>query len=108
MKVVHPSKFKVLVIALNFGSVMVLAQARQAYAYDVFLLAAALAVTYATVMGVACTPIAASKASDYPGGFSGAFGDCFWLEMEQTAPAEEKDDAPKTEEEEESPYRDYD
>ncbi len=48
MKVVHPSKFKVLVIALIFGSVMVLAQARQAYAYDaLFLLAAALAVTYA-------------------------------------------------------------
>jgi len=31
----------------------------------------------AVTVGVACTPIAAAKASDHPGGFSGAFGDCF-------------------------------
>ena len=97
MKVGHPPKLRVLLIALIFSAVMVLGQTKRAdanYAGGeaglVFLVVAAL-VTYATVMGVACTPIAAAKASDYPGGFSGAFGDCFTfkLKSDQTAPAEE-------------------
>ncbi len=59
------------------------------------LLVAAAVTTYVTVIGVACTPIAAAKGSDYPGGFSGAFGDCFSFDLksDQTAPAGEKDDA---------------
>ena len=70
----------------------------------------AVVATYATVTGVACTPIAAAKASDYPGGFSGAFGDCFSydLKSDQTAPAGEKDDASDILAEEEEANRNND
>ncbi len=101
MKIGHPSKLRVLVIALIFGSVMVLAQYKPAHAYSnagfggIVLLAVAAVVTYATVKGVACTPIAAAKGDDYPGGFSAAFGDCFSnvRSMKQTATAGENNDA---------------
>ncbi len=99
MKVGRPSKLRVLVITLLFSSVMVLGQTKRAdaNAEDSFLVIPVLAgvITYVTVMGVACTPIAAAKGSDYPGGFSGAFGDCFTnsLKGDQTAPAGKKDDA---------------
>ncbi len=106
MIVSRPSKLRVLVIALIFSAVMVLGQTKRAdanpgagYAGLVLLVAAAVT-TYATVMGVACTPVAAAKASDYPGGFSTAFKDCFTLEMIQSAPGEdnESDRPPEAEE----------
>ncbi len=88
MKVGYPSRLRVLLIALIFSTVMILGQTKRAEAFNhglgeaglVFLAVAAVA-TYVTVMGVACTPIATAKASDYPGGFSGAFGDCFTFEL---------------------------
>jgi len=113
MKVVHPSKFKVVLITLILSAVLVFVQARQADAQAEVLIGGALAAlvaTYFTVMGVVCTPVAAVKASDYPGGFSTAFGDCFSLErsMEQTAPEGENNDASDkpAEEEDEGWYRD--
>ena len=115
----QPSKFRIALITVIFSAALVLGQARRAdaYASDPLVLLVFLGAIYASIMGVACTPIAAAKASHYPEGFSGAFKDCFWLEddedewledMEETAPADEKDDASNkpTEEEEESPYRD--
>ncbi len=119
MKVGRPSKLRVLVITLLFSSVMVLGQTKRADAYvdgGAFIMLAALGAlvaalaTIATVTGVACTPIAAAKASDYPGGFSGAFGDCFSydLKSDQTAPAGEKDDASDILAEEEEANRNND
>jgi len=111
MKVVHPSKFKVVLITLILSAVLVFVQARQAdaQAAEVFIVGALVA-TYVTVMGVVCTPVAAVKASDYPGGFSAAFGDCFSLErsMEQTAPEGENNDTSDkpAEKEDEGWYRD--
>ena len=120
MKVGRPSKLRVLVITLLFSSVMVLGQSKRADAYGgggeaIIILAAlgalvAALATIATVTGVACTPIAAAKASDYPGGFSGAFGDCFSFDLksDQTAPAGEKDDASDILAEEEEANRNND
>jgi hypothetical protein len=98
MKFSYPSKLKVLVATLIFGSVMVFAQPKRADAvYDgrgwLFALGVMAVATYATVMGVACVPIAAAKSENYPGGFSAARGDCFLLKMKQTAPTEEGNDA---------------
>ncbi len=102
MKVCHPSKLRVLLIALIFSVVMVLGQTKRADAYmpgvdAVVVVATVVAVVaaFALVIGVACTPIAVAKASDYPEGFSGAFGDCFNFELnsDQTAPAGENNDA---------------
>ncbi len=97
MKVGHPSKLRVLLITLIFGSVMLLAQAKRADAYAGlgFLL-----FTYFTVVGTVCTPVAAAKASDYPGGFSEAFKDCISLEMKQTYPAKDREADKPTEAEE--------
>lgn len=116
MKVNHGSRLRVLLVALVISTALILAPARQASAdgldglVPVALIAVGLIITYATVMGIVCTPVAAVKASDYPEGFSGAFGDCFSLEMKETAPAAERDgtsDKP-AEEEGESWYRDDD
>ena len=120
--------YGVALITGIFSAALVLGQAKRAgsgqggydggpaaYQHGVFLpvgnmaiLVVFLAATFASIMGVACTPIAAAKASQYPGGFSGASKDLFLLEMNQATPADEKDDASNkpTEEEEESPYRD--
>ena len=115
MKVVHHSKFKVVLITLILSAVLVFVQARQADAQGqgevaLVIIVGGLVATYVTVMGVVCTPVAAVKASDYPGGFSAAFGDCFSLErsMEQTAPEGENNDASNkpAEEEDEGWYRD--
>ncbi len=112
MKVVHPSKFKVVLITLILSAVLVFVQARQADAQGeaYIFIVGALVATYVTVMGVVCTPVAAVKASDYPGGFSAAFGDCFSLErsMEQTAPEGENNDTSDkpAEKEDEGWYRD--
>ncbi len=106
MKVGHPSKLRVLVIALIFSAVIVLGQTKRAdanpgagYAGLVLLVAAAVT-TYATVMGTVCTPVAAAKASDYPGGFSEAFKDCFSLDMIRSASGENKESDKPTEAEE--------
>ena len=113
MKVVHPSKFKVVLITLILSAVLVFVQARQADAQGevaLVIIVGGLVATYVTVMGAVCTPVAAVKASDYPGGFSAAFGDCFSLErsMEQTAPEGEHNDASDkpAEKEDEGWYRD--
>ena len=112
MKVVHPSKFKVVLITLILSTVLVFVQARQADAQGeaYIFIVGALVTTYVTVMGVVCTPVAAVKASDYPGGFSAEFGDCFFPErsMEQTAPKGENNDASDkpAEKEDEGWYRD--
>ncbi len=121
MKVGRPSKLRVLVITLLFSSVMVLGQTKRADASDARLVGflfvgaaiaalVAVAATIVTVKGVACTPIAAAKGSDYPGGFSGAFGDCFSFDLksDQTAPAGEKDDASDILAEEEEANRNND
>ena len=114
MKTGYPSKVKALLMVLIFSSVMVLGQAKRADADaggGVALGAIAIFVTavgtYATVMGVACTPIAAVKASDHPGGFSGAFGDCFGFGFNsETATAAANNDTPDTPDEEEDNGRD--
>ena len=112
MKVGRPSKLRVLVITLLFSSVMVLGQTKRADAATEDPLLFILLLAYVTVMGVACTPIAAAKDSDYPGGFSGAFGDCFSFELksDQTVPAGEKDDTSDilAEEEDDGRYQDND
>ncbi len=102
----RPSRLRVLLVTLIVSAALVLVQARRADANPGYgaaglvLLVAAAVTTYATVMGVACTPVAAAKASDYPGGFSTAFKDCFTLEMIQSAPGEdnESDRPPEAEE----------
>ncbi len=110
MKVGRPSKLRVLVITLLFSSVMVLGQTKRADAATEDPLLVILLLAYVTVMGVACTPIAAAKDSDYPGGFSGAFGDCFSLDrsMKQTAPVGENNDASDQVAEEEEANRNED
>jgi len=93
----RPSRLRVLLVTLIVSAALVLVQARRADANPGYgaaglvLLVAAAVTTYVTVMGSVCTPVAAAKASDYPGGFSTAFKDCFTLEMIQSAPGEDNE-----------------
>ena len=85
MQMNRPSKWKALLVALVFGSALVLAQAEKAHAFvDPLTIQAAavlgvlaIAGTYAAVKATICTPVAAFKASDHAGGFGGAFKDCW-------------------------------
>ena len=82
------SKSKVLLIALAVSTALLMGTPRRANAYSgeaglAFLFVAAVA-TYATVMGTVCAPVAAAKSSDYEGGFSRAYKDCFNLELKST------------------------
>ncbi|MFQ6006489.1 MAG: hypothetical protein ACE5OQ_13415 [Woeseia sp.] len=81
----RPSRLRVLLVTLIVSAALVLAQARQANASGAagvaLMIAFPLIVTYFTVVPIVCTPIAAVKASGYPGGFSGAFKDCFYFEL---------------------------
>ena len=119
MRFIRRLKLRVFLVTLIVSAMLVLGQARRADAQGeaavvyVFL-AATLAATYITVktvMGVVCTPIAAIMASDYPEGFSGAFGDCFAFELnsDQTAPTGENNDASDkpAEEADEGRYPDF-
>ncbi len=89
MKVGHPSKLRVLLIALIFTAVMILGQTKRADAYNLDLsgldtvvivatVVAAVAIV-ALVIGIAC---------------SGTFGDCFTFDLNsnQTAPAGENEE----------------
>jgi hypothetical protein len=82
MRQSNRSRLPAVLITAIVSGMLVLGQPRQAYAYgEVLLLMAPIIVTYLTVMPIVCTPVAAVKASDYPGGFSGAFKDCFALKL---------------------------
>ena len=82
----HPSRGLVFFSALLLSGALFLAKPAPAAAQNagaayagVVVIVAAVVVTYAAVMTVVCTPVAAFKASDNPRGFSGAFADCFWF-----------------------------
>ena len=102
MKVGHPSKLRVLLIALIFSAVMILGQTKRADAttglddvlvvYTVFAVVAAVAII-AMAISVACKANAAAKPSNHPGGSSGIFGDCFTFDLSnQTTPAGENEE----------------
>ena len=97
MKVGHPSKLRVLLIALIFSAVMVLGQTKRADAYMPGLETVVVAYTVvavvaavALVIGVACAAIAVAKPSNHPGGSSGCF--TFDLNSNQTASAGENEE----------------
>jgi hypothetical protein len=77
-------RLRVLLVTLIVSAALVLAQPRRA---DAYIQAFPLVLAYWTVMGVVCTPIAAIKASDYPGDFSGALEDCIYLKLEDQQPS---------------------
>jgi hypothetical protein len=75
MKVGHPSKLRVLVIALIFGSVMVLGQTQRADAYNGGgeLGLVMLYVMFLSTASAVCVPVAAASSKE----FGEAYGNCF-------------------------------
>ena len=75
MKVGHPSKWRVLLIALIFSAVMVLGQTQRADAYagggEAGLIM--LYVMFLSTASVVCAPLAAASSKE----FGEAYGNCF-------------------------------
>ena len=83
MRRTHRSQLRVVLVTAIVSGMLILAQPRQA---DAYLQVIPVFLAYFTVMAPVCTPVAAVKASDYPGGFSGAFKDCMSLNLKERHP----------------------
>ncbi len=99
MKIGHPSKLRVLMIALIFGSVMVLGQTQRADAYagggEAGLLM--LYVLFLSTASVVCAPVAAVSSAASDKEFDEAYGNCFLpvLWLGEPIPAEDDEDLPE-------------
>jgi len=99
MKIGHPSKLRVLMIALIFVSVMVLGQTQRADAYagsgEAGLLM--LYVMFLSTAGVVCAPVAAVSSAASDKEFDEAYGNCFLpvLWLGEPIPAEDEEDIPE-------------
>jgi hypothetical protein len=92
MKVDRYSKKKALAVALIVGVTLLFASVRRAHAYDQGAFAAgviAVWVTYFTVKGLVCTPVAALNASKSTAGFGGAFKECWDWKPDLAQPGED-------------------
>ena len=100
MKIGHLSKLRVLMIALIFGSVMVLGQTQRADANLGEGVAGLLMlyVLFLSTASVVCAPVAAVSSAASDKKFDEAYGNCFlpvfWLG--EPIPAEDDEDLPET------------
>ena len=110
----HPSRGLVFFSGLLLSGALFLAKSEPAAAQPaippeaaVVLIAVPIVVTYAAVMTVVCTPVAAFKASDNPRGFGGAFADCFWFRSSASAADEPRAEAVQVEAQDEHEDKSY-
>jgi hypothetical protein len=92
MKLHRQCKIKLVAFTLVFSLAFLAVSVRRAHAYNQGAFAAgviAVWVTYFTVKGLVCTPVAALNASKSNAGFGGAFKECWDWKPDLVQPGED-------------------